>query len=410
MPININTVDLEHCIKCNLCTEVCPMYEVNPLYPGPKQSGPDGERYRLKTEFFFDESLKYCLNCKRCEVVCPSAVPVGDIIALAKLNHGYRSSHGLRDKMLASTDFVGSLASPFAGIVNPLLRWGLSKRVLDTFFAVTKERSMPAYSSRKFTSWYKSNEAERQKDFTRSVYYFHGCYVNYNYPQLGRDFVTLLNACGYGVKLLDKEKCCGVALIANGFKDKARKQAEININAMREAGATVLTSSSTCTFTMRDEYESILGLDTSDVKENLQMTVKWLYDKVESGEVKLAFRPEFRMRAAYHTPCHLQKMGWQHYSIALLRMIPGLELDVLEQNCCGIAGTFGFKKENYNYSKEIGQKLFKSIAESGADVVITDCETCKWQIEQFTDASVLNPISVLVSALDIEATTKLNNI
>ena len=106
------------------------------------------------------------------------------------------------------------------------------------------------------------------------------------------------------------------------------------------------------------------------------------------------------MRVAYHTACHMQKMGWQIYSIALLRMIPGLELTVLDQNCCGIAGTFGFKKENYGYSQAIGSKLFADVESSGVDIVATDCETCKWQIEMSTGKTVLNPVEILAKAVE----------
>ncbi len=396
---NISPENLEKCLKCNLCTEVCPMYAVNPAYPGPKQCGPDGERYRLKDGFFFDAALGWCLNCKRCEVVCPSGVQVGDIIAVSKLKYCH-SNHALRDKMLASTDFVGSLASPFAGIVNPMLGWGVSKKVLDSAFGVSGERTFPSYSHQKFTSWFKRQKSA-QDSFPHIVHYFHGCYANYNYPQLAKDFVTLMNACGYGVKLLEKEKCCGVALISNGLEKQARKQAQFNIAQIQKVSDVVLTTSSTCTFTVRDEYHSVLGLDNSIVRDKVQMAVKWLYDKVESGGITLRFRKDFHLRAAYHTPCHMQRLGWQQYTIRLLQMIPGLELTVLPQNCCGIAGTFGFKKENYNFSKEIGQPLFEDIRKASPECVITDCETCKWQIEQFTSLPVYNPVSILARAIEI---------
>ena len=70
----------EQCVKCTICTVYCPVAAVNAEYPGPKQAGPDGERYRLKNRSFYDDSLDYCLNCKRCEVACPSNVKIGDII------------------------------------------------------------------------------------------------------------------------------------------------------------------------------------------------------------------------------------------------------------------------------------------------------------------------------------------
>ena len=382
------------------------MMEANPLYPGPKQAGPDELRYRIKDSAFFDNALKYCLNCKRCEVACPSGVKVGDIVARAKIKYGH-SQHKMRDLMLSSTDLVGGMATTFAPIVNVALSLGITKSVLDSTFGVSAHASMPKYASKRFEQWFKKVKAH-QEGYSRFVEYFHGCYVNYNYPQLGQEFVTLMNACGYGVHILEKQKCCGVALIANGFASQATSAAKANLASIRKASQPVLTTSSSCTLTIKEEYSTILDQDTSDIQSKVQMAVKWLYDRIDRGEVRLAFRKDFKMKAAYHTPCHLQKLGNQIYSIALLRMIPGLDLNVLEQKCCGISGTFGFKKENYSISQKIGSKLYESIYAANPEVVITDCETCKWQIEGACGIPVFNPISILVQALDIEQTTKLN--
>ena len=382
------------------------MMEVNPLYPGPKQAGPDELRYRIKDSAFFDNALKYCLNCKRCEVACPSGVKVGDIVARAKIKYGH-SQHKMRDLMLSSTDLVGGMATTFAPIVNLALSLDITKSVLDSTLGVSAHASMPKYASKRFEQWFKKVKAH-QEGYSRFVEYFHGCYVNYNYPQLGQDFVTLMNACGYGVHILEKQKCCGVALIANGFASQATSAAKTNLASIRKASQSVLTTSSSCTLTIKEEYSTILDQDTSDIQSKVQMAVKWLYDRIERGEVRLAFRQDFKMKAAYHTPCHLQKLGNQIYSIALLRMIPGLDLKVLEQKCCGISGTFGFKKENYAISQKIGSQLYERIYAANPEVVITDCETCKWQIEGACGIPVFNPISILVQALDIEQTTKLN--
>ena len=401
-----NLGNFQDCLKCNICAEVCPMMEANPLYPGPKQAGPDELRYRIKDSAFFDNALKYCLNCKRCEVACPSGVKVGDIVARAKIKYGH-SQHKMRDLMLSSTDLVGGMATTFAPIVNLALSLGITKNVLDSTLGVSAHASMPKYASKRFEQWFKKVKAH-QEGYSRFVEYFHGCYVNYNYPQLGQDFVTLMNACGYGVHILEKQKCCGVALIANGFASQATSAAKTNLASIRKASQPVLTTSSSCTLTIKEEYSTILDQDTSDIQSKVQMAVKWLYDRIERGEVRLAFRKEFKMKAAYHTPCHLQKLGNQIYSIALLRMIPGLDLKVLEQKCCGISGTFGFKKENYAISQKIGSQLYERIYAANPEVVITDCETCKWQIEGACGIPVFNPISILVQALDIEQTTKLN--
>lgn len=401
-----NLGNFQDCLKCNICAEVCPMMEANPLYPGPKQAGPDELRYRIKDSAFFDNALKYCLNCKRCEVACPSGVKVGDIVARAKIKYGH-SQHKMRDLMLSSTDLVGGMATTFAPIVNLALSLGIMKNVLDSTFGVSAHASMPKYASKRFEQWFKKVKAS-QEGYSRFVEYFHGCYVNYNYPQLGQDFVTLMNACGYSVHILEKQKCCGVALIANGFASQATSAAKANLASIRRASQPVLTTSSSCTLTIKEEYSTILDQDTSDIQSKVQMAVKWLYDRIDRGEVRLAFRKDFKMKAAYHTPCHLQKLGNQIYSIALLKMIPGLDLKVLEQKCCGISGTFGFKKENYAISQKIGSQLYEIIYAANPEVVITDCETCKWQIEGACGIPVFNPISILAQALDIEQTTKLN--
>ena len=267
------------------------------------------------------------------------------------------------------------------------------------------------YASQRFETWYRKNAAAAQSQFAHQVSYFHGCYANYNYPKLAKDLVKIMNAIGYGVQLLEREKCCGVALIANSQPAQARKQGEVNIASIRKAkeqGRVTLTTSSTCTFTMRDEYEHLLGLDNHDVKDSIVLATKFIFDLVDSGEVKLAFRTDYHARVAYHTPCHMEKLGWSIYSTSLLRMIPGVDFVMLDSQCCGIGGTYGFKKENHNFSKMIGAPVFRQIEQEKVDMVATDCETCKWQIEMNTSAPVANPISIIADALDVEATRGLN--
>lgn len=400
----------EQCVKCTVCTVYCPVAAVNSDYPGPKQAGPDGERYRLKNPRFYDDALDLCLNCKRCEVACPSNVKIGDIILAARLKYSKKRPK-LREYILANTDVMGTLATTVAPLVNASLKLSPVKHIMDRALAIDHHRTLPAYSSQRFVTWFKRSAQSRQESYDRSVSYFHGCYVNYNNPKQGQDLVKVLNAIGYGVHLLDKEKCCGVALISNRMEAQARRQAEVNMRSIRAsvaAGRAVLTTSSTCTFTMRDEYPHVLGVDNADVREQIVLATKYIFEAVDAGRVKLAFREEYRKRIAYHTPCHMEKLGWSIYSTSLLRMIPGVDLVMLDSQCCGIAGTYGFKRENYPYAQKIGEPLFDQIKTLGVDLVATDCETCKWQIEMSAGVEVQNPISILADALDVEQTIRLN--
>ena len=399
---NISENNFEQCIKCTVCTVYCPVVPVNPEYPGPKQAGPDGERLRLKKGIFFDETLKYCLNCKRCEVACPSGVRIGDIIQAARIKYG-RKKPKLRDMMLAGTDFMGSIATKVAPVVNTTLRIKPVKQIMDGVLKIDHRRTFPKYASQIFESWFRKEAAARQEKFDRHIAYFHGCYANYNYPQLGKDLVKVMNALGYGVRLLDGEKCCGVALISNGMIDQATRNAKTNVRIMSEALSSceaVLGTSSSCSFTLRDEYPHLLGVDNSAVRDHVELAVKFIYRLLENGKASLKFRKDFKARIAYHVPCHMEKLGWGIFSAELVKMIPEVEFTVLDSNCCGIAGTYGFKKENYEVSQAIGKPLFDQIKAIDPDYVACDCETCKWQIEMSTGYKVMNPVSILAAALE----------
>ena len=394
--------NLEQCTKCTVCTVYCPVAAVNPLYPGPKQAGPDGERLRMKSPLFYDESLAMCLNCKRCEVACPSDVRIGDIIQSARIKHS-KKKPGLREFTLANTDLVGSMATLVSPVVNATLGLKPVRHIVEGVMNIDHRRIFPKYSFGTFEGWMRK-QRKAQAQFTKQVAYFHGCYVNYNNPPLGKAFVKVMNALGYGVQLLDKEKCCGVALISNGFIEKAKKQAQTNINSIRKAvvekSLPVVATSSTCTFTLRDEYEHLLGFDNRDIREGIDLATKFIYNLLCDGNNTLAFNPDApRIRVAYHSPCHLERMGWTPYSIELLKLIPNVEFVKLDSQCCGIAGTYGFKKENYETSQAIGAPLFAAIEASECDYVATDCETCKWQIEMSTTKKVLHPIELLAMFL-----------
>ncbi|MFT4070473.1 MAG: anaerobic glycerol-3-phosphate dehydrogenase subunit GlpC [Dysgonamonadaceae bacterium] len=401
---NISANNFEQCIKCTVCTVYCPVASVNPDYPGPKQAGPDGERMRLKMAHFYDESLKYCINCKRCEVACPSNVKIGDIIQAARIKYS-KKKPSVRDLILANTDFVGTLSTSFAPVVNTVLGLGLTKTVLDKALKIDRHRQFPKYAFGTFESWYKK-QADTQKAFPRQVSYFHGCYVNYNNPGLGKDLIKIFNALGIGVQLLKKEKCCGVALISNGFINQAKRQAKVNVDSIRESvlenKMPVVATSSTCCFTIRDEYPHLLDIDNSDVRNQIELATRYIYRLLDSGEGKqLRFKKE-RFKVAYHIPCHMEKLGWSFYSTELLKLIPNVDLTILDSQCCGIAGTYGFKKENYKTSQAIGESLFQKIEASGCDFVVSDCETCKWQVEMSTSKKCEHPITILARALEDE--------
>jgi len=394
----------DQCIKCTVCTVYCPVARENPDFPGPKECGPDGERLRFKSPMFYDETLKECTNCKKCETACPSGVKIGDLIAVAQKEYKKKTYNlkTLRNFVLSHTDLFGTLMTPIAPIVNYSTSLPIVKKVMHHTIGVDEHKALPQYSSRTFRHWYKKSVPDQSK-FKRQIHYFHGCYVNYNNPQLGKDFIRVMNAMNIGVQLLEKEKCCGIPLIVNGFFDKAKSNADFNIKhfekALDKLDAPIITGSSSCQLTLQQEYPHVLNVDNSSVVNSLEFVTRFILKEIMNGNGP-KMKP-INKKMVYHTPCHLERNGGTLYTIELLRAIPGLDLVVLDSNCCGIAGTYGFKKENYDVSVGIGKPLFDQVKSiTDADNAITDCETCKWQIDENTQLTTLHPLTLICQALD----------
>ena len=139
----------------------------------------------------------------------------------------------LRDRMLASTDFMGKMATSMSFIVNTALRMPLTKSVMDFTLGIDHHRNFPYLLFRTFESWM------RRKALTSRVFHA-GCHistavVNYNNPALGRDLVRLMNAIGYGVSLLEKGALLRSGQVANKMVDEARRDARLNIGSIRKA-------------------------------------------------------------------------------------------------------------------------------------------------------------------------------
>jgi glycerol-3-phosphate dehydrogenase subunit C len=398
--IKLDNISFDHCIKCTVCTVYCPVARATHLYPGPKQSGPDAERLRIKNPELVDESLKYCSNCKRCEIACPSGVRIADMIQDAKWRYLKRAFFRPRDFFMSRTDLVGRLAVIFSFLANFVLSLSPVRWFMEVLLGIPAARVFPRYESSTFQSVFRRELEGSQAGFAERIVYFHGCHVNYSNHALGRSFVSVMNAMGTGVEICP-QLCCGVPLIANGYIEAARKNARKNIRSLAAAaspgGKRVVSASSSCAYALTQEYGHLLDLDNSAIRDTTDYVTKYICDRLDSG-AKLPLKP-LNMRVAYHAPCHLIRLGGVIHTLDVLKRIPGLDLAILDSECCGISGTDGFKREYYGISQEVGLQLFKKIESAAPEIVVTDCETCRMQIEMNTPYKVLHPAELLAMSL-----------
>lgn len=400
--IKLENISFDHCLKCTVCTIYCPIARATPVFPGPKQMGPDTERLRIKNPELLDETLKYCSNCKRCEIACPSDVKIADIIQLAKWKYD-RHRFRPRDFLLSRTDLLGWAATTVPTVVNRLTRNPLAKKWLESVLKVPANRVFPRYQRGTFAHWF-NKHAPSQSHFPEQVVFYRGCYVNYNDHDLGRAVIQVLNALNIGV-VITKERCCGVPLMANGYLAQALNNARFNIKSLsgriRNHITKIISVSSTCTLALTHEYRNVLGLDNSVLMGRVEYLSRFL-NRIFELRPMLNMKPVI-LTAAYHAPCHLERRGGSIDTIELLRRVPGLNLKLLHSQCCGLAGTYGFKSEFHSISQEVGGDVFRRLAVIKPDVVVTDCETCKWQIEMNTPFPVVHPVTILAQALSAVA-------
>ncbi len=395
--IKLDNISFDHCIKCTVCTIYCPVARGTHLFPGPKQSGPDAERLRIKNPELVDASLKYCSNCKKCEIACPSDVKIADIIQMAKFNYT-KKRFSLRGVILSRLDLIGWFATKLSFAVNFIMALSITGFLMEIFIGISGKRQFPRFEQGTFVKWFRKH-APDQSRFEEQIVYFHGCSINNMDHSLGRDFVKVMNSVGTGV-IIPKQKCCGVPAIANSELNKARKNANYNIRSLSENTIKDLKIIQTCSsgsFALKHEYRNLLAINNSQIYNRIEYVTRYLFTLFSNGRKPLM--KNLPLRVAYHSPCHLERMGEVMHTIEVLKSIPGLDLVILNSECCGLSGTYGFKKEYYAISANIGKNLFKLLDDVNPEIVVTDCVTCKWQIEHFTNYRVVHPVNLLAMAI-----------
>ena len=385
------------CIRCSTCMAICPVSRVTPLFPGPKQAGPGAERFRRPGEPSVDEWIDLCIGCHLCDMVCSSGVNISELNLIAKAKYLDEKGRPFRDWLLTHSYLLGWLGSLFSPLVNWLLRNAAAKWIADAVLKVDSRRQLPSYEPSTFRQWFR----EHQSKGDRKVAYFYGCFINTSDVDVGKATVQVLEANGFEV-ILPRQKCCGIPMLGNGDFKGARKMGLWNVpsflNTVR-SGLDILFSSTSCGYMIKHEYSRLLNIPGSEeVAQHIFDLFEFLRNLKELGSLNIHFK-ELHLKAAYFAPCHLRSLNVGLPAFEILRLIPGFQLDNIEADCCGMGGTFGFKKEKYEISQEIGKDLAEAIDRLKPEVVLTDCEGCRMQIRHLTGLRVLHPAQILRDAL-----------
>ncbi|MDM8528405.1 anaerobic glycerol-3-phosphate dehydrogenase subunit C [Anaerolineales bacterium HSG24] len=394
------------CVKCNICTSFCPVANVTDMFPGPKFVGPQAQRFRNPHEISVDDSLDYCSGCGVCSMVCPHGVKVMEMNAKARYKlYKTKKWIPLRNRILGRSELLGWLGSPFAPIANVTLKLKPLRILIEGIMGVHRDAPMPAFSWETFRGWYQTvhKKSPQRVISDKKVVFYHACSVNYYEAFIGKAAIAVLEHNGYEVIVPKDQVCCGLPMLSNAEFDAARQNARTNINSLvryARAGHKIVGTSSSCTLSLKSDYRHILDMDDADARLVSQQTYdicEFLLELAQAGELKTDFQP-INASIPYHSPCQLRAHNMGLPAIELMELIPGIQIKHIQADCCGIAGTYGYKKEKHDISMAVGKSLFEQVKATESDVAICDSETCRWQIEHATGTKMIHPVQLLAQA------------
>ena len=394
---------LDHCVKCTICESFCPFAQATPLFPGPKYVGPQAERYR-QDGASPDISLDYCSGCGICTRVCPQGVKIAEINTRARARLWEEQGIPLRNQLIARPTVLGRLGAPVAPLANWTLRNRLVRRLAERALGVHRDAPLPAFAGKTFQRWARRHVSPPAE---RTVVYFHACGTNYYEPAVGRMTVEVLEHNGFHV-VVPPQDCCGLPLQSNGNFPAARayvRRLAARLAPHARAGCAIVSNSTSCGLMLKREALEILDVEDDDlrvVSEAMFDLCEFLLLLHEGGDLRTDFRP-LELTVPYHAPCQQQGHGIGKPALDLLSLIPGLRTIELDADCCGVAGTYGLKKEKYEISMAVGDGLFRQIQATEPDVAACDSETCRWQIEHVTGVHAVHPFELLHRAYGLGA-------
>lgn len=408
----------EAAVRCNGCgscriheqpERMCPFVEDD----SPEELSPRAKANLLRralcaeapADLLQSESIRpvieSCFNCKQCQLDCPSEVNIPQIVLEARAQ--FVRAHGLTrtDWLLSRVHTYARMASRFSFLFNPLLRNGLFRRAVEKFVGVAAGRRLPAFAGKPFLDSQRvrrSDNSGTPGSSRPTVVYFVDYFANHHDPELAEAFVRVLEHNGFRVFIPRGQTVSGMSMVTVADLTAAADVAEQNLRELAEPareGYPILCTEPSATLCLTQEYPMLLATDEARiVAQQTQDAGRFLLDLHRRGRLKKDFSP-LNLRLAWHTPCHIRAIHREAAMPELLRLIPGLELIPLEKGCAGMAGTFGVAAEHFQKSLRIGADLIQAMQTVDAVAGVTDCSSCRMQMEQSSAIPTLHPIKLL---------------
>lgn len=376
--------------------------------------------------------MDLCLSCKGCKSECPSNVDIGKLKA-EFLQHYYDAKGvGFRNRIIANFTKLTSLAALTPGLYNWSVKNPLTSGIMKKVTGFAPGRSMPLLHKTTLRKWYQKHKQGskvalsgfsapsttpvgdeysempvKQQSGKGKVYLFCDEFTNYNDTEVGVKAILLLERLGYEVEIPKHEES-GRTYLSKGMLRKAKAIAQKNINYLKDIvneQTPIIGIEPSAILTLRDEY---VDLTRGEEQENAQNIAAhtYLFDEfiareIDKGNItKEAFTQEKKV-IKLHGHCHQKALSSLVPTKKMLSLPENYEMHMIPSGCCGMAGSFGYEKEHFEVSMQIGELvLFPTVRKQPEEVIIAAPGTsCRHQIKDGTGRIAKHTAEILYEAL-----------
>jgi Fe-S oxidoreductase len=352
------------------------------------------------------EVFDLCLSCKACASECPSSVDVASLKAEFQYQYQKANSVSLRTKLFAYNTKLNELGRISTGLTNFMFSNTFTASILKKSLNVAKERSLPLLSSKSLNKEYQLFKKQVVKiKYIKTIYLFNDEFTNHLDTEIGVDTLELLNALNYKVELIDNAES-GRTFLSKGLLEQAKKVANKNVTLYKNIitkDTPLIGIEPSAILTFKDEY-----LKLADDKESAKKIAKntfiieeFISNEIAIGNIKAEQFISEAKTIKFHGHCHQKALSNQIHSFNVLNLPKSYKVTIIPSGCCGMAGSFGYEKEHYEVSMQVGeQTLFPAVRKAPETTVISANGTsCRHQIKDGTNRKAMHPISILRQAL-----------
>ncbi len=349
--------------------------------------------------------MDLCISCKGCKSECPSNVDMAKLKA-EFLQH-YYDANGVpfRSRMIAGFNFSTGLGSIIPGLYNFMMKNPGISGIIKKTVGFAPKRSMPTIHSITLKQWAKKHFAKKRVKADKRVYLFCDEFTNYNDTQIGIKAILLLEALGYEV-VIPKHTESGRAWLSKGFVREAKKIVNKNVALLAplvSAEAPLVGIEPSAILSFVDEYPDLADDEAAarSLAANVHFIDDFITKEIARGNIRREQFTKEKKHIMLHGHCQQKAVSRVSHSAGILSLPENYTVETIPSGCCGMAGSFGYEKEHFEISMQIGELVvFPSVRNQAADTIIAAPGTsCRHQIKDGTGKMAKHPVEILYEAL-----------